>query len=109
VVTFRSPDITALVLLMFIAAWALVTGVLQVAAAIRLRRHIEGEFWLMLSGVLSIGFAFVLWLFPGAGALSVIWLIGGYAIVLGVVLLSVGFKLRGWGQRLSPPAPTASS
>ncbi len=104
IVTFRTPDITALVLLMFIAAWALVNGVLQVAAAIRLRRDIEGEFWLALSGILSIVFAFLLWLFPGAGALGLIWLIGGYAIVLGVVLIALGFKLRGWGERLSAAA-----
>ena len=66
-VTFRTPDITALVLLMYIAAWALVVGVLMVAAAIRLCKEIEGEFWLALSGILSIIFAFTLWFSQGPG------------------------------------------
>jgi uncharacterized membrane protein HdeD (DUF308 family) len=106
IATFRTPDITALVLLMFIAAWALVTGVLQIAAAIRLRHEIEGELWLALSGILSIVVAFLLWLFPGAGALSVVWLIAAYAIVFGVVLIGLGLKLRGWGKRLSALRPS---
>lgn len=99
VVTFRAPDVTALVLLMYIAAWALVTGVLNVAAAIRLRKEIEGEFWLALSGVVSIVAAFAMMLFPGAGALSVIWVIGAYAIVFGVSLTALGFRLRARAAR----------
>ena len=104
VVTYRNPGATALVLLLYIATWALVIGLLQVAAAIRLRKEIEGEFWLALSGILSIVFAFFLWLFPGEGALSLVMLIGVYAIVFGVTLIALGFKLRGLGKRLSAPA-----
>lgn len=100
VVTFRTPETAALVLLMYIAAWALVIGVLRVAAAIRPRREIEGEFWLALPGVVSIVFAFLLWVFPGAGALSVIWLIGGYAIVFGISLIALGLQATRLG-----PAP----
>jgi uncharacterized membrane protein HdeD (DUF308 family) len=107
VVTFRTPGITALVLLMFIATWALVIGVLQIAAAIRLRKEMEGEFWLGLSGVLSIVFAFLLWSFPGEGAMSVIFLIGAYAILLGISLIALGLKLRSFGKRLESLAPAA--
>jgi uncharacterized membrane protein HdeD (DUF308 family) len=99
VVTFRSPDVTALVVLMYIAAWALVTGVLNVAAAIRLRKEIEGEFWLALSGAVSILAAFAMMLFPGAGALSIVWLIGAYAIVFGVSLVGLGLRLRNRATR----------
>ena len=107
IVTFRTPELTALILLMYIAAWALVIGVIQVAAAIRLRKEIEGELWLAASGILSILFAFALWLFPGAGALSLIWLIGGYAIVFGVMLIALSLKLRGWIQQHGPQATPA--
>lgn len=105
-VTFRTPDITALVLLMFIATWALVIGVLMVAAAIRLRKEIEGEWWLALSGILSIIVAFTLWAFPGAGALSLVWLIGSYAVVFGISLIGLGFKMRGLGKRFDTLRPT---
>ena len=108
-VTLRTPDITALVLLMFIAAWMLVTGVLHIAAAIRLRKEIQGEFWMILSGILSIVAAFTLWLFPGAGALSVIWVIGGYAIAFGVSLIILGFRLRARGKRLGNPTPASEA
>ena len=104
IVTFRTPEITTLVLLLYIATWALVTGVLQVAAAIRLRKEIEGEIWLAISGVLSILFAFFLWLFPGAGALGLVTVIGAYAIVFGILLIMLGFRLRGWIKGASPAA-----
>jgi uncharacterized membrane protein HdeD (DUF308 family) len=107
IVTYRTPEITALVLLMYIAALALVNGVLHLAAAIRLRKEIEGEFWLGLAGVLSIVYAFALWLFPGAGALSVIWLIGSYAIIFGISLIALAFKLRARGIQLESSAPAS--
>src|ERR1022692_4435784 len=87
VVTYRSPGLTALVLLMVIASWAIGVGVLQVVAAIRLRKEIEGEWALGLSGLLSIGFGILAALHPGAGALAVLWMIGGYAIAFGVLLI----------------------
>lgn len=95
VVAFLYPGITALALLSLIAAWAIITGILEIVAAIQLRRVIEGEWLMVLSGILSIAFGVLLFLYPGAGAVGLIWLIGGYAIVFGVLLLMLAFRLRG--------------
>jgi len=95
ILTFVWPGVTAVLLLYFIAAWALVTGVLEVVAAIRLRKEIEGEWVLGLGGVASVIFGLLLFLNPGPGAVAVVWLIGAYAIVFGGLLLYLGFKLRG--------------
>lgn len=98
-VTVLVPAITALALLFVIAAWALITGVLEIAAAIRLRREISNEWLLALSGVASIIFGAILFLFPGAGALAVIWTIGAYEMVFGVLLVALGVRLRVLQQR----------
>ena len=90
---FPIPAAGALVFI--IAAWAIISGIFQIVAAIRLREQIQGEFWLGLAGVGSILFGVVLYLFPTAGALSLVWLIGGFAIVLGAFLLVLGWRLRG--------------
>jgi len=94
VVTFLWPAMTALTLLMLIAAWAVVMGVFQIVAAIRLRKEIQGEWLLALSGLLSVIFGIVVFARPGAGALAVIWLIGSYAIFFGVLLIALGVRLK---------------
>ena len=94
VMTFFTPGLTALALLLYIAAWAIATGILQTVTAIRLRREIEGEFWLALSGVLSVLFGVLILARPGAGAMSVVWLIGLYAMVFGVTLVVLAFRVR---------------
>jgi uncharacterized membrane protein HdeD (DUF308 family) len=95
IVAFVVPGVTELALLYIIAAWAIVTGALEIVAAIRLRRWITGEARLVLNGVLSIAFGVLTMLMPGAGALSLAWLIGAYAIVFGALLLGLSFRLRG--------------
>src|SRR5919199_1412188 len=100
VLAFAWPGITALVLLYLIAAWAVVTGVFEIAAAVYLRRVISGEWLLALGGVVSVLFGALLAAWPGAGALTVLWLIGAYAILFGALLIALGFRLRGRGARL---------
>jgi uncharacterized membrane protein HdeD (DUF308 family) len=91
---FVWPGMTALVLLMFIASWAIVIGVLQIWGAIRLRKEIEGEWLLGLSGVLSVAFGVIMFTQPGAGALAVVWLIGWFAILAGCVYIGLAFQLK---------------
>ena len=98
------PTLAAEILVLIIGAWAIVTGVLEIVMAIRLREKIEGEVWLGLAGVASILFGVVLFLFPAAGALSLVWLIGAFALVFGAFLVALGFRLRRIHQRAKPEA-----
>lgn len=109
ILTFLMPGITAIVLLYFIAAWAVVTGVAQIVAAIRLRKVITGEWMLVLAGVASVAFGIVLVAFPGVGALGVVLWIGAYATVLGILLLALAFRLRTWGRTHPAGAPAHAS
>ena len=110
---FVWPGLTALVLLYIIAFWAIVTGVLEIVAAIRVRRAISNELGLVIGGVLSVVFGVVLLIAPGAGALAVIFLIGTYAVVFGIALLGLAWRLREHHQTaiggvpLGGPAATA--
>jgi len=92
--TFLSPGITAITLLTLIAVWAIVCGVLEIAAAIRLRKEIHNEWMLILSGVLAVAFGALMILSPGAGALAVLWVIATFAIVYGVLLIGLAFRLK---------------
>ena len=94
ILTFVWPHITALALLFVIAAWALVTGVLEIVAAVRLRQILEHEWLLGLLGVLSIAFALGVVITPGAGALVITWFIGWYATLAGVTLLALAWRVR---------------
>ena len=100
VLTFVWPDITALALLYLIAAWALVTGGLEIAAAIRLRKVITGEWLLVLIGIASVALGVILILFPAPGALAVVLWIGAYALVSGALLIALGIRLRSWAKSL---------
>ena len=93
-VAFLVPGITALALLILIAAWAMVTGAFEIAAAIQLRKYIKGEWLLALAGVASVLFALALLFNPAAGALALVWLIGAYSIVFGVLLIVLGVRLH---------------
>ena len=104
VLTFRSPDTTALVLLTFIAAWSIVTGIFEIATAVRLRKLIANEWLLILSGVVSIIFGALLIALPGAGAVSIVWLLGAYALLFGILTLMLAFRVRGMRERLGRQA-----
>jgi uncharacterized membrane protein HdeD (DUF308 family) len=92
--TFLMPGLTALVLVTFIAVWAIVLGVMEVYGAIKLRKEIEGEWFLILNGVLAVIFGILLLWRPGIGALTLVWIIGAYAIILGVIYIAFGLKLK---------------
>jgi uncharacterized membrane protein HdeD (DUF308 family) len=92
--TFFWPNIAGRALLYVIATWALITGIFEIVAAIQLRRVISGEWALILSGLLSIVFGVLLFVFPSAGAVSVVWVIGIYAIIFGIMLIILAFRLR---------------
>lgn len=93
-ITLVAPGVTTLVLLWFIAAWAFVTGVFEIAAAIGLRNVIRHEWLLGVMGALSILFAIVLVSAPVSGAIAITWLIGWYAVLFGIVLLALSWQLR---------------
>ncbi|MGO9702980.1 MAG: HdeD family acid-resistance protein [Xanthobacteraceae bacterium] len=94
VLAFAYTGMTALVLLMFIAAWAIVIGLLQLYAAIQLRKIINNEWWLILSGLLSIAFGAVMIAWPGTGALAVIWTIAWFAVFFGCMFVGLAFELK---------------
>jgi uncharacterized membrane protein HdeD (DUF308 family) len=99
ILTFVYPGITALTLLYIIAVWAIVTGVLEVMAAIRLREKIDNEWFLALAGIVSLLFGALILIRPGAGALAVLGLIAGYSLVFGVLMIVLGLRLRNWTPR----------
>jgi uncharacterized membrane protein HdeD (DUF308 family) len=95
ILTFFWPGLTAMTLLYLIAVWAILTGVLEIVAALRLRQEIAGEWILAVAGVLSIGFGVYVLANPIAGALAVITIVGVYALLFGVALIALGLRLRG--------------
>ena len=88
------PLATAAIFVTIMAVWAVVTGILEIAAAIRLRRHIQGEWLLILSGVMSILLGIVLFAAPLAGAVFFAWVLAGYGLIFGVLLIALGFRVR---------------
>jgi uncharacterized membrane protein HdeD (DUF308 family) len=94
------PGLTAVALLFVVAAWALVRGVFEIVAAVRLRREIEHEWLLALSGAVLVLLGALLFLFPAAGLLSVVWFLGVAALVAGIMLVVGAFRLRRLPQRL---------
>jgi uncharacterized membrane protein HdeD (DUF308 family) len=102
IIAFAWPGITAVSLLFVIAFWAIVRGVFEILSAIRLRKVIDNEWMLGLAGAASILFGVLLIAWPGAGLLSLLWLIGSYAIAFGVIKVMLALRLRGMKNRLAP-------
>jgi uncharacterized membrane protein HdeD (DUF308 family) len=100
VFTFIYPGITAVALLYLIAAWAVVRGVFEIVTAIHLRREINNEWMLIIAGIISIIFGVALAANPAAGALAVVWIIGAYAFIFGLMMIVLAFRLRGLPGRL---------
>ena len=89
------PEATALAFVIWMAAWAVVAGIFRIIAAIRLRKEIEGEWALGLSGLLMVIWGVLMALIPAAGLLSLAWLIGVFALLIGGVMVVLSFRLRG--------------
>jgi uncharacterized membrane protein HdeD (DUF308 family) len=96
VVTLFWPAITAVALVYIVAAWSLVSGGLKIAAAIQLRKVVKGEWLLALAGVATIALGVMLFMMPAIGLLALVFWIGAYALVFGITLITLGFRLRSW-------------
>jgi uncharacterized membrane protein HdeD (DUF308 family) len=107
VLTFTYPNVTATTLLYLIGVWAIIIGIFGIAAAIELRRVISDEWLYIISGILSIAFGVLVFVYPQASALSIIWLIAVYALIYGVTLMALGFRMRSLGESLSSLTSTS--
>jgi len=107
IVALVHPALTALILVLLMGSYALTTGVLDIAIAIRLRKRIRREWLLILNGLVSILFGALVFLFPASGALALVWLISAYALLTGMLLLSLAFRMRSWsrGGAATPGTP----
>lgn len=97
IVALVVPGITALALVLLIGIWAVVTGIIEITGAVRLRKVINNEWLFILSGIVSLIFGVLLLVQPKVGALALIWWIGAFAIVFGVLIISLAFRMRSWG------------
>ena len=109
VLTINRPDVTVIALLYLIAVWAIVTGVAEAVAAYSFRAVLENEWLLVLSGIVSVVFGFALIYNPGDGVLAVLWLIGIYAILAGIIYIAIGFQLRTVYETVKPIAQAFDS
>ena len=103
-VIFLWPGITAVLLVLFIGAWALVHGIFEIIGAIQLRKEIDNEWMLILGGVLSVLFGAIILIAPGAGALGLVWAIAAYSIVFGIIFIALSLRLRKHSHRAATPA-----
>ncbi len=103
-IAFVFPGLTALVWLYIIAAWAIVIGTMEIFAAFAIRPFLSREWPLVLTGILSLVFGFLLIIFPRAGLLSLLWLVGIYAIIFGVLFIIRAFQLRSWASSVAAHA-----
>jgi uncharacterized membrane protein HdeD (DUF308 family) len=94
IISFAVPGVVALWLLLLIGAWAIVSGIFEIVGAVRLRKEIDNEWMLILHGAISVLFGVLLMAMPGPGALALVWVIGAYAILGGVILSALAFRLR---------------
>jgi len=101
VIAFIVPGITALALLLLIAAWAIICGIFEIVTAIRLRKVIANEWLMIFAGVVSLALGVLLVLQPAVGALAMVWWIGGFAIAFGILLVALSFRLRHWRNEIA--------
>src|SRR5262249_37505384 len=101
IITFLMPAATAFALLFLVGFWAMFTGLMRIIAAVRLRKEIQGEWLLILNGILSVLFGVRLVALPTPGVATRVWVIGAYTLVRGVVLVALASRLGGHRHRLA--------
>jgi uncharacterized membrane protein HdeD (DUF308 family) len=101
ILTLVAPGLTAIALLFYVAAWAIATGVLEIVAAIRLRKEMRNEWLLIVGGIVSVALGVLLMARPGAGVITLVWLIGSYAVIFGLLLVILSFNVRSFGRGLA--------
>jgi uncharacterized membrane protein HdeD (DUF308 family) len=109
VIVLAQPGIAIFAFAYIVAAWAIITGVLEIIAAVRLRRELAGEVLLVLAGALSVVFGVAIALFPRVGVLAVVWILGIYALIFGVIMIALSFRLRTWHAGGNGRVPAALS
>ncbi|MBN8627826.1 MAG: DUF308 domain-containing protein [Planctomycetes bacterium] len=100
IATLAWPGLTGILLLSLIAGWAIARGIMEIIVAIRLRKVIDNEIMMGLSGLLSIGFGALLIMYPGEGALAMAMFIGAFLIAVGVTAVILSFRLKGLKSKL---------
>jgi len=98
-IAFFAPGVTATVLLIFIGVWSIAIGAMAIVGAIQLRKEIEGEWLLILSGAIAIAFGILMFTRPASAALAVVWMIATFAIIFGIDMILLAFKLKGYAKR----------
>ncbi len=109
VLIFIWPQITAQVFVFLVAAWAIITGVFEIMAATELRNVIENAWLLILTGLLSLAFGVLLVIYPGAGAISLVWIIGFYAILNGILEIVFAFRLHDMANKVQKTLGTRTA
>jgi uncharacterized membrane protein HdeD (DUF308 family) len=104
-IAFFWPVKTAFALVIMIGVWALTIGIFEIIGAIRLRHEIDDEWWLITAGILSVLFGLAVLMAPRAGALAIIWVLGAYAVLAGVLMIAFSFRLKGLHERTTSGAP----
>ncbi len=101
IMTLIWPAETGYVLLIIIASWAMILGALQIVTAVRLRKELPDEWFLIITGAISVIFGLLLFLWPAKSAIAVIWIIGLFALIFGVAMVTTSLRLRKLGRTLS--------
>jgi len=107
IIAFANPGLATLVLLYIIAACAIVTGIMEIVAAFAIREFVSQEWTLALAGIVSVAFGILLFFFPGAGIVSLLWLVGIYGIIFGLLFIVRAFQLRSWAASATTASVTA--
>jgi uncharacterized membrane protein HdeD (DUF308 family) len=100
ILAFLLPGLTTLALLYLIACWAIFTGILEIVTGFRLRKVVANEWAAILLGIASLLFGILILFAPGPAALAIVVWIGAYAMVFGIIMLVLAFRLRGIGRNL---------